>query len=161
MPIDRVVVNASPLIALFHIERATLLPDLFREIVVPESVWDEVVGGGHGDPAATGLPRVPWAQRTRVEIHAQVQAWNLGDGESAVLSFALADRVYRAVVDDRAARRCARTLGIRTLGTGGILVLAKRRGLVDSVRNELGLLQQAGFWLSDSLVEQLAREAGE
>jgi predicted nucleic acid-binding protein len=51
MPIDRIVVNASPLIALFRIERATLLPDLFRKIVVPAPVWEEVVGGGYADPA--------------------------------------------------------------------------------------------------------------
>jgi len=40
---------------------------------------------------------------------------------------------YRAIVDDFAARRCAQTFGIQTLDTGGLLVLAKRRGLITSV----------------------------
>lgn len=35
-----------------------------------------------------------------------------------------------AIVDDRAARRCGVALGITTLGTGGVLLLAKRRGLI-------------------------------
>jgi predicted nucleic acid-binding protein len=59
----------------------------------------------------------------------RVAAWNLGDGETSVLSYALENPDCRAVVDDAEARRCARTLGIRTLGTGGVLVLAKQRGL--------------------------------
>ena len=47
-----------------------------------------------------------------------------------MLTVALNRPDFRAMVDDQAARRCARTLGIRTLGTGGMLVLAKRRGLI-------------------------------
>ena len=52
-------------------------------------------------------------------IHGLILAfvWNLGDGESEVLSFALAYPQYKAMIDDRAARSCARTLGVQTLGT--------------------------------------------
>ena len=35
MPIDAVVVNASPLISLFRSGQAELLPQLFNRIVVP------------------------------------------------------------------------------------------------------------------------------
>ncbi|MDA0265992.1 MAG: hypothetical protein O2890_03620 [Cyanobacteria bacterium] len=42
MPINRVVINSSPLIALFKSQQAELLPQLFEEIVVPQGVWDEV-----------------------------------------------------------------------------------------------------------------------
>jgi len=55
MWIDRVVVNASPLIVLFHSGQAGLLPQLFNEVVIPEAVWREVVTGGHQDFAASGL----------------------------------------------------------------------------------------------------------
>ena len=87
--------------------------------------------------------------------------WNLGAGETAVLSFALAQPSYRAMVDDREARRCARTLGLRTLGTAGMLVLAKRRGLIASVEIGVVRLRDAGLWLSDEVVRVLLRQAGE
>ncbi len=90
-----------------------------------------------------------------------VAAWNLGDGESAVFSFAKMEPGYRAIVDDLAARRCARTLGVRTLGTGGLLVLAKRRGLIETVRDRINMVIDNGLYLSDSVVQLLLSEAGE
>ena len=68
---------------------------------------------------------------------------------------------YVAMIDDRAARSCARTLGIQTLGTGGALVLAKRRSLIPSVSVELQKLRGAGLWLSEELVTLLKEQAGE
>ena len=82
-------------------------------------------------------------------------------GESEVLSLALADRSYFAMIDDRAARNCARTLGIQTVGTGGALVLAKRRGLIPSVSIVLQQLVDAGLWLSDEIITLLKTQAGE
>lgn len=161
MRIERVVVNASPLIVLLRSDQAELLPQLFSEIVIPEAVWQEVVMGGHRDRAALGLQAAPWAQPTPVELSPRVTAWNLGVGESAVLTFALERPLYRAMLDDRAARRCARTLGITLLGTGGMLVLAKRRGLLQSISEGLEKLQQAGLWLSPEIITLLLKEAGE
>ncbi len=65
------------------------------------------------------------------------------------------------MVDDKAARRCAKTFGIQTLGTGGMLILAKRRGLIESVAAELDNLRIAGLWMSDELVDLFLEEAGE
>ena len=161
MQIEQIVVNASPLIILLRSGQAGLLPQLFREIVIPETVWYEVVAGGHLDQAASGLQAAPWAKPTPVVLSPRITVWNLGVGESAVLTFALENPAYRAVLDDRAARRCARTLGISILGTGGVLVLAKRRGLLQSVEDGLDRLQQAGLWLSPEIVNLLLKEAGE
>lgn len=87
MRIERVVVNASPLITLFRAGLHPLLPRLFTEIVVPEAVWAEVVSQTHNDPAARGLPASNWARRTPTPICPDVALWNLGAGETAVLSF--------------------------------------------------------------------------
>ncbi len=83
------------------------------------------------------------------------------DTENPVFSFAMKDSGYRAVVDDLAARRCAQVLGIQTLGSGGLLVLAKRRGLINSVKGRVQRLRDAGLYLSDSVVQLLISEAGE
>ena len=161
MRIDAVVVNASPLIALFRSAQADLLPRLFQRVVVPDAVWDEVVAGGHRDVAAENLAIQTWALRDTVPVSPPVAAWNLGGGETSVLSYALAHPSLRAVIDDADARRCARTLGIAFLGTGGVLVLAKRRGLIDSVSGGVQRLRDAGLWLSDDLVRLLKMQAGE
>ncbi len=128
MPIDRVVINASPLIVLFKSGQADLLTQLFDEILIPQSVWEEVTISKN-DMAAQQLPNASF----EVAIHPSIATWDLGAGESTVLSFVLQNPTYRAIVDDTAARRCARTLGISTLGTGGAIALAKQRGLIESV----------------------------
>lgn len=162
MKSDRVVVNASPLIVLFKADLAHLLPRVFTEVLVPGAVWDEVIAGGATDMAAQGLATIDWAKRVEVAtVDPVILAWNLGQGESEVLSVALNQSGYRAVIDDAAARRCARTIQVPMLGTGGVLVLAKRRALIPSVGSSLQELRDAGLWLSDDIVALLVQQAGE
>ena len=161
MRIDKVVVDASPLSTLFRSGQAGLLPQLFQKIIVPDPVWTEVTGGERDDPAARELIVQPWPIREIVTTSPRVAAWNLGDGETSVLSYALENPACRVVVDDAEARRCARTLGIRTLGTGGVLILAKQRGLIVTVAEGLNRLRQAGLWLSDDVARRLLKRAGE
>jgi predicted nucleic acid-binding protein len=79
----------------------------------------EVVVQGQGDRAARELSEQSWPVRVDVVSSPRVAAWDLGAGETAVLSHALANPPLRAVIDDMDARRCAQTLGIPMLGTGG------------------------------------------
>ena len=133
MTIEKVVVNASPLILLSKINLADLLTRLFTEVVIPGAVWQEIARGGDNDPAAQTLLSLRVERVTIEAVAPEILVWNLGDGESDVLTFALANRGYRAVVDDKAARSCARSVGISILGTGGLLVMAKQRGFIQSV----------------------------
>ncbi|NJM00294.1 MAG: DUF3368 domain-containing protein [Synechococcaceae cyanobacterium SM2_3_2] len=159
---ERVVVNASPLIILFKSLQADLLPQLFQEIVLPQAVLKEVVAAGTGDMAAQQVPITPWLTLVAESgVDPRVAAWDLGAGESAVLSYALSSPGYCAMVDDRAARRCAKSLGIPVLGAGGMLVLAKRRGLIPSVEPGLEGIRTAGLWLSDEVIALLKKQAGE
>ena len=160
MLIERVVINASPLIVLFKSDQAMFLPQLFQEICLPRDVYGEILAG-KDDLASQQVPQTPWLKPVEIPIHPTIAAWDLGAGESSVLSFAFAYPEYRAIVDDAAARRCARSLGIKTLGTGGVLVLAKRRGLIDSVGDRLQQLRDSGLWLSDSVIDLLKQQAGE
>ncbi len=161
MRIERVVVNSSPLIVLFRSGQSDLLPSLFNSVIVPEQVYGEIVAGKIDDAAKTFLSKASWIERRSVEITLPIAAWNLGEGESAVFSFALREQGYRAVVDDLAARRCARVFGIPTLGTGALLILAKRRGLIHSVEERLRWLRKSGMYLSDTVFQELMAQAGE
>lgn len=161
MPTERVVVNASPLITLCKSQLIFLLPKLFSQIQVPPAVWQEVTAG-KDDLAAQTLPHAPWAKKTDpVSIDPVIAAWDLGPGESEVLSYAFSYREYTVMIDDTAARRCAVSLNIPTLGTRGAIVLARRRGLIESVAEPIQALRNAGLWLSEELVQLLKKQAGE
>ncbi|WP_448274320.1 DUF3368 domain-containing protein [Nostoc sp. DSM 114160] len=66
-----------------------------------------------------------------------------------------------AIVDDRVAWRCGQALGINTIGTGGLLILAKRRGLIPSISPKIPAWCDAGLRLSDSLVNLLKQQTKE
>ncbi len=63
--------------------------------------------------------------------------------------------------DDQDARRTARRLGLKPIGTIGLLLVGKKQGIVDSVDNEINRLVKYGFWITDSLHLAALREAGE
>ena len=162
MSIDRVVVNASPLICLFKSGLQDLLPGLFQDISVPEAVLREITTTGKNDFPAQQVAEQQWLRKaTNIPLDLRVAAWDLGRGESEVISFALLNPSYRAILDDREARRCADTLGCKCLGTAGLLVLAKRRNLLPSLRDAFSKLVSSGLWLSHDLIEELCRLEGE
>ena len=134
MPIERVVVDASPLIVLFRCNLENLLPQLFREIIVPGAVWHEIIDTGHADRAALGLPEASWIKRVDNIPDPAVIAWDLGPGETSVISFALKNPGYLAMIDDAVARNCSGSFDIPTLGTAGLLLrqIQKRFGQVPS-----------------------------
>jgi predicted nucleic acid-binding protein len=159
---DRAVLNASPIITLCKSGQEDLLPQLFTEVVLPGAVWEEVEVGDITDPTVEKLGALTWLKRDdTVAVASLVQAWDLGAGETAVLSYALARPDYVAVIDDSAARRCASSLNITVIGTVGLIVLAKRRGLIAQITPGLEALRDAGLWLSDKLIEQLKQQENE
>lgn len=159
---EAVVVNASPLIALMGIGQEGLLPALFGDVSVPRAVLAEVGAGGAKDPNADRLDSLSWLRAVEaVAIPESVQGWGLGRGESEVLALAAQAPGARAILDDLAARRCARFLGVPVIGTGKVLVLAKQRGLIRSVRDQIDRLVAADFRLSERLIVRLLTAVGE
>ena len=70
---------------------------------------------------------------------------SLGNGEKEVLALGLETPGCLLVLDDRNARRHAEAEGLEITGTLGILVLAKERGVIDTVRPILDRLQELQF----------------
>lgn len=162
MQISTVIMNASPLICMMKAGITEILPALFRDIAVPVAVSSEVLVKEKPDPKGQVLASYQWIKLIKdIPIVPQVASWDLGQGESQVISFALEHPDYWAVIDDREARRCAMALHCRYTGTLGIIVLAKRRGIIPSIREYLGKLKEAGLYLSDELIDQVCRKAGE
>lgn len=162
MSINQVIVNASPLICLFRSGLQNVLGQLWKQVNVPGAVWEEILAGPENDKAARMLASTTWAAKVEAPpIPIQIAAWDLGPGESEVLSFALANPGCFAVIDDAEARRCARALGIPFLGTGGVLIIAKKKGHIESVSEALEALRSSGLYISNTVIRILRQKAGE
>ena len=157
----KLVLNASPLIVLGKVGLLHLLSSLADEVVIPEGVCEEILAGRPGDPAREWLKGPGKAFVREVSpSEPEVLKWDLGLGETEVLSFAYRNRNFTAVIDDRAARRCAQALGIRVKGTLALLVLAQKRGLLENISSVLNKLQEVGFYISPSLMETIKKLTG-
>ncbi len=149
------VVNASPLIYLSKAGLISLLQIVSSEIFVPQSVATEILQRGQSDITAKTIEETSWLQVIETpDVPAVIQSWDLGAGESSVLTWAYANPKTEAIVDDLAARRCAAALEIPVRGTLGLVLVAKQRGEIDSARQLLDRLRQAGMYLSDSVMNR-------
>lgn len=155
------VVNASPVITLAKADRLHLLPDLCKELLVLEAVVAEILAGPPSDPARQALQQ-GWGLAVIPEsIGPGLLEWGLGAGETAVVAVAMERRPATAVLDDAAARTCAKALGIEVVGTLGVVLRAKRKALIPSAADVLKALRMAGFHLDDEVVRSALQGIGE
>lgn len=160
--LDLLIVNASPLIFLGNAGHLELLRVLeASRIVVPQPVFDEVMGGGHTDTAARALSEANWMERWPApRIPDSIAAWDIGRGESAVIATALQEPGARVVIDDLNGRKCALAHGLSVNGTLGVVIAAHRQGRIADPRQVLLELRASGMWLSDEVIARALRIAG-
>jgi uncharacterized protein len=162
MPEGPIVCNAGPLIALSMVGQLDLLRQLYRQVIVPEPVFHEVVSAGMGRIGSSQVASAEWLERTDLAIPEPLLALELGPGEAAVLATSYQMKAQLVLIDERRARRIAeQAYGLRVKGTAGVLISAKRAGLISAVVPHLDQMILRGYFLSRRLVERAAAEAGE
>lgn len=149
---ELVVPDTSCLIALVALGQIDLLRAFYGTVFVPEAVADEF-----GD----SLP--PWLESRRVTNTKLVAALHtsLGAGESEVIALATEVEGALVILDDLRARRVAADMGLRLTGTLGIILRAKKEGVLASVATALAQVESVGFRLSPALRAEALRLAGE
>ncbi|XGB41517.1 MAG: DUF3368 domain-containing protein [Nodosilinea sp. LVE1205-7] len=118
--------------------------------------------GGYADSAVTWLQQTGQAFIQAVPaIDSRVANWDLGLGESHVLSWVIHHPVYEAIIDDLAARKAAKILPIPVRGTLAIIVLAKQMGYISSAQQDLENLVRVGLRISPAVLNQALALVGE
>lgn len=159
-----VVSNSSVLINLSIIRHLDLLRENFGDIVVPKAVWREVVVDGFEKPGAREVKQANWIKIENVENIPLVQslAQYLDDGESETIALAIEIDADLVLLDEKDARDTAEIFGLDILGVIGILIWAKREGLILSLKEELNQLQKvAKFRISNQLYQRALAEVNE
>jgi len=155
------VSNTSPLQYLYQADVLDLLPKLYDRVLVPAPVVEEIAEGrarGVALPDAGTLPWVTVVDPPAPEI--LPLAPDLGPGERSALAIA-ATRGLLVILDDALARRHAGLLGLRCTGTLGILIQAKRKGHLPTVRPLLDRLESLRFRLDPATRASVLELAGE
>jgi len=159
-----VVSNTTPLIGLAIIRRFDLLRQLFGEICIPPAVYDEaVVTGREAGGAKREVSAAAWIRVVNVSDRPAVEVLlddlDLGEAETIVLGRELnADWV---LMDEKKGRRKLAQMGLKKIGTLGILLSAKQAGLLPTIRQDVELLRQQGFSLSQTVIDAVLQKANE
>ena len=159
-----VVSDASPLINLAHIHQLELLRTLYGTVEIPEAVWQEIVVNGTGQPGSAEVHNASWIRRKVVDDRNLVRALrqNLDAGEAEAIALAVESSAQLLLIDERLGRATAHHFGLRYIGLIGVLVEAKQKELISSVKSCLDDLRSvAGFRVSTELYELVLRQQDE
>lgn len=159
-----VVSNTTPLIGLASIQRFDLLQQLFHQIHIPQAVYDEAVVAGHeAGGAKREVSTATWIKtvsvQDRLAVEVLLDELDLGEAETIVLAREMG--ADWALIDEKKGRRKLTQLGIKKLGTVGILLKAKQVGLISEIRPDVERLRQQGFSLSEVVINAVLRQANE
>ena len=159
-----VVSDTTPLIGLASIGKLNILRELFEEVYIPQAVFDETVTSGREDSRAKEeVSNAKWIHvvqvKDRLAVNVLLDEMDLGEVETIVLASELnADWV---LMDEKKGRRKLSQLKIPKIGTLGILLKAKELKLISKIKPEIEELQKSGFSISQLVVEEVLRMAGE
>ncbi|BAD85107.1 hypothetical protein, conserved [Thermococcus kodakarensis KOD1] len=158
-----VVSDSTPLIHLAKIDRLELLREFFGEIIIPEAVYRECVLEGGNSEDALAIKNAKWIKVEKISDEKLKRALmlELDEGESEAIVLAIERNAELILIDDYDGREVARALGLKVVGTIGILLKAKLLGKIKSLREELERLKATGFWLSEEFYERILKETGE
>ncbi len=158
-----VVSDTSPIRALHFLELLPVLEELYGDIIVPTAVQRELAA------ASARYRQVDLSKYDFVDVRSpkdqnQVRQFlqTLQRGEAEALTLAVELNVDALLIDELDGRHVAERMGIRPLGTLGILLEAKSKGMVTELRPLIErLVDELGFFVSDALREHILEVAGE
>jgi len=145
-----VVSDSTCLIGLQRIRRLEVLPSLFERIWIPPAVAEEF-----GQSFAWLHIKAPLNTDLVESFQTMVDR-----GEAAAIALAR-ELKCEVILDDRRARRLAATHHVPHLGLLGLLLRAKQKGNIDVIRPAVEALRSQGFFLSDQVIAEALRRAGE
>lgn len=159
-----VVSNTSPIFYLSTIGHLDLLRQLYDEIVIPTTVFNEITNVGNTDVSARIVPTLSWikAQSAADREFVNTLRAELDLGEAEAIALAVELNADRLLMDERLGRATAMRAGLQVTGVLGILIAAKRNNLIQEVKPLLdALIEQVGFWIDGRLYAEVLQAVGE
>ena len=158
----KIISNTSPLINLCKIDHLGLIEKLFGQIIIPEAVNYELFY----NKAKTKLPELRFLFEKSIIIVKTVKNKNfvnllrskLDYGEAEAIALAVEMKADSIILDETEARKEADNLKIKKFGFIGILIKAKKNGLIDDIKSLIDMAIKNGFWLKKDLYNKIIRQ---
>jgi len=147
-----VISDTSCLIILEKIGELNLLHKLYENVITTPQIAEEF---------GTELPF--WIEIKEVSDKQKIKILetNLDKGEASAIALALEYENSLLILDDQKARKLATQLELTYTGTLGIIIAAKKKQIIPSIKPFIEKIKQTNFHISTELELQALKESGE
>ena len=162
---SKAVLNSSVIIALSTLGYLDKLKHIFTEVLTPRAVYDEICVRGRGligerellEAVKDGLITVKDV-KNRLLVNALLDPLAIGEAETITLT--VEERADYIVIDDKLARRRAKSMGLNVIGTLRVLKLMYDEKLIEKreIQKALEKLKEIGFRIGDEVINKVLQE---
>jgi predicted nucleic acid-binding protein len=156
-----IICDSSPLVALSLCKGLRFLDLLFKDVIVQQYVYHEINEPGKPETENITLWAKGKVQQAGNQQMLQALGLSLDPGESEAIALYWEKSGDLLFIDEQKGRRIASRNGIKVIGTLGILLLAKQKGLIKSIKSPIQLLRRSPIRISDRLYQKALEMAGE
>ena len=157
----KVVSNTTPIISLLKISKLDILKNLYSEINIPYAVFQEVEAGRNKD-YYTNLSNLNWINILEIQDKQAVKYFlDLDSGEAEAIVLATEIKADLIILDEKLGRFHAKHADLKVTGTIGVLIKAKKEGLINELKPLLFELTKKEVWISDKLIYEILKQIGE
>jgi len=152
-----IISNTTPLSNFLNIGQMDLLKRFFNTIHIPQAVYREVnIHFSKKSEWQQGLDEkfIIVNRLNPSALLAQLLV-NLHPGESEALCLYLERNASLCLLDDRDARLLAQLHKVNITGTLGLLIQAKKKGYIQSVKTYMNELKHFHFWISGAMYDKV------
>jgi len=157
----KVVSNTTPIISLLKLNRIEILQNLYTQIYIPFAVYKEIENG-KSKGFYKDLSEIEWINIVEIKDKQAVKYFldiDAGEAEAIVLATELNANLI--LLDEKLGRFHAKHAELKVTGTIGVLIKAKKTGLIKELKPLLDELIEKDVWISDSLKDEVIRRVGE
>ena len=157
----KVVSNTTPILSFIKLNRLDILKKIYEKILIPEAVFNEIREGK--SKYYTDISKESWIEILKVEnrkILSQLEK-KLDKGEAEAIALSLELSADLLLIDEKLGRKIAEEKGIKITGTIGILIKAKKQGIIKEVKPFIYELIEKGNYYKESFIKLILQHTGE
>jgi predicted nucleic acid-binding protein len=152
---ETIVINTGPILALIAgYGDLSLLERLYRHVLVPFEVCQEIIAGGASGFGTNEFQKAAFLERQSSPLSIPPYLANSLDlGEAAVIQLAINKGVNTVCIDEAVGRRVARLNGLTLTGSIGVLIRARLSAIDFSMHQAIQRMRTKGIYLSQTVIE--------
>ena len=156
-----IVADSSPLISFAILNKLNILNQIFDEIFIPTAVYDEITKKNKPHSQQLKNFAINRVKQIQNRLAVQLLQKELDIGESEAIVLAIENNISDILIDEYKGRKIAKAQGLSPIGTIGVLLQAKNKGLIKEVKSELDKLVANHQRISQQLYDKALELAGE